>query len=195
MEDKYWIPLVQNAGQTMDVYSSMLAEGIIFVNTRIDQRVAGLITSCLLHITGRKDQAVNPKIYLNTQQGDVLAALTVVDIIEFYKRRDMQIQTVGFGEVGLATSIIMACGTHGLRKIAAHGQICLRVAPGNLEFGNVESEQAKARQRDKIVITVIDMLTSYSGQEKDYFRACLGAERYLSAEEAIEIGLVDEIIG
>jgi ATP-dependent Clp protease, protease subunit len=185
---------VQTGGQTLDVYSAMLVDGIIFVNTRIDQRVAGLVTSCMLQITARRDQAKSPKLYLNTNQGDMLAALTVVDIIEFYKKKNMQIQTVGFGEVGPAAGIILAAGTKGGRKIAAHSQVCLRMTPGNVAFGNLESDQAKATQTSKVMANVVDILAAYCRQDKNYFRLCVGSERYMGAEEAVEIGLADEII-
>ncbi len=196
MEDKYWIPTVQHGGQNLDVYSAMLIDGIIFINAPIDQRIAGLVTSCLMQIYARTEQAQTPKIYLNTRQGDILAALTIVDIIEFYKRKESQIQTVAFGEVGAASAIVLAAGTRGLRKMAAHGQICLRISAENLQFGSVQGEQAKARQEGKTVATLIDLLVSYSNlkNETDRIRSYLTSEQYIDASSAKECGFIDEVI-
>jgi len=69
MEAQYWIPTVAQNGQHLDIYSSMLAEGVIFVNARIDQRIAGLIVSCLLDINAHSGTVKHPKIYLNTRMG------------------------------------------------------------------------------------------------------------------------------
>jgi len=84
MDAQYWIPTVKHQDQYMDIYSSMLAKGIIFVNAKIDQRIAGLITTCLLHINETAD-IVQPKLYLNTSQGDIVSAMSVVDVMQFLK--------------------------------------------------------------------------------------------------------------
>lgn len=193
MEAQYWIPTVTNNGRHLDVYSSMLADGIIFVNAPIDQRIAGIITSCLLHISSNAEEPSQPQIYLNTKRGDIVSALSVVDIIEFYKRKGVTIQTIGFGELGAAAALILAAGTGGMRRAAAHCHISLHFGTGNVDFA-ISSDQAKARQSAKTQSAVVELLSKYSGQERDLFRTYTNSESYLDAPEARQFGLVDEVI-
>jgi ATP-dependent Clp endopeptidase proteolytic subunit ClpP len=194
MEGQFWIPSVNHNGHHLDVYSSMLADGIIFVNARIDQRIAGLITSCLLQISSNIDVVQKPQIYLNTKLGDLVAAMSVVDIIEFYKNRDITIQTMGFGEIGIAGGLILTSGSKGFRKMATHSQLSLYLGVDNLEFGGVQSAEAKSIQAEKMRRISIELLSKYSGQDKDEFRIRTNREDYLDGRESKRLGLIDDII-
>ena len=194
MEAQYWIPTVTRDGRHLDVYSAMLADGIIFVNAPVDQRIAGIITSCLLHIGSNSDGDTQPQIYLNTKRGDVVAALSVVDIVEFYKGKGVRVQTMGFGELGAAAALILAVGTEGLRWAAPHCHISLHFGAGSVDFGAISTDGAKSRQSDKTQATVIELLSKYSGQDLDLFRTYTNSESYLDASQAKQLGLVDAII-
>jgi ATP-dependent Clp protease protease subunit len=194
MEAQYWIPTVQQGGQFLDVYSSMLTDGIIFINAPIDQRIAGLVTSCLLHISSNTGVVQHPKIYLNSKHGDIISSMSIVDIIEYYKKKDTRIQTMGFGEIGVAAGLILAAGTLGFRKVAAHSRLSLRLGIDNLEFGGIQSEQAKAREEGKMRQISLELFAKYSGQTIEVLRIYANKEGYLDATEAKDLKLVDEII-
>jgi ATP-dependent Clp protease, protease subunit len=194
MEAQYWIPTVSHNGQYLDVYSAMLADGIIFVNTRVDQRVAGLITSCLLHVQAKPDTGQQPKIYLNTKQGDLISAMTVVDIMEFYNGKGVHVQTAAFGEIGVASALILAAGAKGSRKVAAHSLLCLRLGTESLEFGAISSNQAKGTQEAKLRETAVRLLAKYSGQDPDDLLHYINREAYLESAEVIRLGLADGTI-
>lgn len=194
MEAQYWIPTVAQNGQYLDIYSSMLVEGIIIVNTRIDQRISGLIVSCLLEINSNSSIVKHPKIYLNTKLGDVLSAMTVVDIVEVYKKKNIQIQTVGFGEIGAASALILAAGSKGQRKIAPHCQLILRFSLDNYDSTALQSEQAKKVQFEKINRILLEQFVKFSGKDIELLRAYSNREEYLDAAQIIELGLADEMI-
>lgn len=195
MEAQYWIPTVAHNGQYLDIYSSMLAEGIIFVNTRIDQRISGLIVSCLLEINANSSTVKHPKIYLNTRLGDVLSAMTVVDIIEVYKKRNIQIQTVGFGEIGAASALILAAGSKGQRKVAPHCKLMLRFNADTYDLSALQSEQAKLAQFEKIKSAILEQLVKFSGKDIEVLRVYSNREEYFDAAQIIEkLGLADEMI-
>ena len=141
MEAQYWIPMVRRGSQYLDVYSSMLEDGIIFVNAPIDQRIAGLATSSLLHHAARGENTGCAKMYLNTKQGDIVSAMSIVDIIELYKRRNVEIQTLGFGEAGVAACLILASGTPRQRKVAAHCQLSLDLGLDHLDLPNPQERR------------------------------------------------------
>lgn len=195
MDAQYWVPTVSHQGQYLDVYSSMLAQGIIFVNTRIDQRISGLIVSCLLEINADTSSVKHPKIYLNTKLGDVLSAMTAVDIIEVYKKRNIQIQTVAFGEIGLAGALILAAGSGGQRRVSPHCQLMLRFNTDSYDLSALQTEVAKSRQSETIRRTVLEQFVKFSGKDMELFRLYTNREEFTSAEDAIQkLGIADETL-
>ena len=190
MESQYWIPTVTRLGQTMDIYSSMMARGIIFINAPIDQRIAGLINTSLLHIHETAD-IVQPRLYLNTKRGDVISAMSVVDVMRFLK---VPIETVGFGEIGVAAALILAAGTKGHRRAAAHCNLGLRIGIDNLAFEAVQSEQAKAAEQAKVLKKAMDLFAQFTKQNINTIRTLTNSESYIDAEEAKELGFIDEIV-
>jgi len=194
MEAQFWTPTVSHHGQYLDVYSSMIADGIIFVNAPIDQRIAGLVTSTLLHISSNTDSAQKPKIYLNTRKGNITSAMSIVDIIEFFKNKNIPIQTVAFGEIGVAAALILAAGTKGMRKIARHAQASLYLGLESLDIEVIKSTEAQGRQESQLRRLTNELLAKYSGQDINIFRNLTGAEQYLEADKAKNIGLVDDFV-
>lgn len=195
MDAQYWIPTVMRNGQYLDIYSSMLARGIIFVNAAIDQRVAGLINTCLLHINETAD-IVQPKIYLNTQKGDVLSAMAVVDVMQFLQKNErnpIAIETFGFGEIGVAAALILAAGTKGRRRAATHCQMSIRIGSANVGFEAIQATEAKSKEDAKLRQKALELVQRFSGLDLETARFYINNfEGYLEAEKAIELGLIDE---
>lgn len=194
MESQYWTPTVRRDGQHLDVYSSMLEDGIIFINAPIDQRIAGLIASSLLHLNAHGQRNAPAKVYLNTKRGDIVSAMSVVDIMELYKCQQVEIETVGFGELGVAACLIVAAGSPKHRRIAAHCQMNLYIGLDNFDIPNLKSAEMQSRQGERIKTQFMEILAKYSGQPIDYFRARGNSEEYLNAREAKRLGLIDEVI-
>lgn len=194
MEAQYWIPTVRRGSQYLDVYSSMLEDGIIFVNAPIDQRIAGLVTSSLLHHAAHGENTRSAKVYLNTKQGDIVSAMSIVDIIELYKKKKVEIQTLGLGEVGVAACLILAAGTPGQRKVARHCQLSLYLGLDSLDLPNLKGADMQLREAERIKAQFLDILERYTGTSVDRFRVRIGSEEYLNADDAQRLCLVDELI-
>ena len=178
----------------MDVYSSMLADGIVFINARIDQRIAGLVISSFLHIDRQRNEDRRFRIYLNTKYGDIPSACTIVDIIEFYKKRDMRVETLGFGEIGPASALILASGSEGERKVAAHSQIGIRLNLDSFEFSGLQNDQAKAREEARIRDLYLDLLGRFCNENVETLRVYVNQESYMNAHEVMQFGLADAIL-
>ena len=194
MEAQFWTPTVNHHGQYLDVYSSMLIDGIIFINAPIDQRIAGLVTSSLLHINSNSETPQTPKLYLNTRGGNIVSAMSIVDTIEFFKGKNIQIQTLAFGEIGIATALILAAGSKGIRKIAKHAQLSLYLGLESLDIEVIKSTQARERQDTSLRTKTNELFAFYSGQDISLFRGLTAAEKYLDADESKSLCLVDEFI-
>ncbi|MFX0132601.1 MAG: ATP-dependent Clp protease proteolytic subunit [Candidatus Hodarchaeota archaeon] len=187
---------MKHQDQYMDIYSSMLAKGIIFVNAKIDQRIAGLITTCLLYIN-ETASIVQPKIYLNTNQGDVVSAMSVVDVMQYLKdntKHKVNIETFGFGEIGIAAALILTAGTKGFRNVASHSQLGLYLGIESLEFSTIQGTEAKAKQQEKMREKVVELFTQFSGLDAMLIMAHLNKQDYFDANEAQEKGYIDGII-
>jgi ATP-dependent Clp protease, protease subunit len=196
VDSQYWIPTVGRQGQYLDIYSSMLAKGIIFVNAPIDQRIAGLIMSSLLYIYETAD-IVQPKLYLNTKNGDILAAMSVVDVMHLLtnnKKNIIQIQTVGFGEIGVASALILAAGSKGLRRASARSQLELFIGKEHLELGNISSADAKAREELNLRKSAVELFAKFTGKSIEEIRVYINSESFFDSQKAVDLGLVDGII-
>lgn len=194
MDSDWWRPVVARDGHQLDIYSAMLADGIIFVNAPIDQRISGLIVSCLLQVDAHTDAAKRPKIYLNTKKGDIVSAMSVVDILERYKRKGLAIQTVGLGEIGVAAGLIVAAGSPGQRHLTANCQLSLYLGMDNLECTNLPSEEMKLRQGEKLKDQFIQLFAKYTKQDVELFRLHTNSEAFVDAETALQRGVCDALI-
>jgi len=192
MESQHWIPTVTSNGRHLDIYSSMVSDGIVFVNAGINQRVAGLVVSALIHICKDSKQQ-EAKLYINAGGGDITSALSVVDMMEFFKSRAFTIHTMGLGEVGVGSALILAAGTKGCRKLAHNSQVSLYLGGNALEVNNALSSQAKVTQAERLRGLCIDMLARFSTEDVEGFRIRTNTETFLSAPEAQSLGLIDEL--
>lgn len=191
---EHWIPTIRNRkGQILDIYSSLMEKGKIFVNMPINQKTAGLINVCLDHIITEQD--INrPEIFLSANNGDVISAMMIVDIIEFYKKNNIEIRTLAFGEIGIAASLVLASGTKGNRFIAPNCQLSLYLGLDGLEFCNINDTQAKYMQAEKIKNRCLELFVKFSNKNLEELRHQTDNEMYINAEEAIKMGIAEYII-
>lgn len=192
--EQHWIPhFVDEKGRCLDVYSSLLTDDIIFINSPINQRVAGLINTCLLYITSKLGRN-HPQLYINTRGGDLIAALSTLDVIEYYKRQNLVVETVGFGEIGIAPLILLMAGTEEKRILANNAQISLYMGLESLELVNMQGAQAKSKQSELLKAKVQQIISQYSKFNIEELRFRTENEAFISAEEALKFGLVDKIL-
>ena len=178
-------------GQTItaDLYSRLLKENIIFIGTPIDDTVANLICAQLLHLESENpDKDIN--IYINSPGGDVLALMAIYDTMQFVKP---DIMTICFGQAASAAAVLLAAGTPGKRLALPHARILIHQPYAGAQ-GQATDIELAAREILRIRSLLEEVLSFHTGQTQEKIHRDTDRDFVMSAEEAKEYGIIDEVI-
>ena len=178
-------------GQTItaDLYSRLLKENIIFIGTPIDDTVANLICAQLLHLESENpDKDIN--IYINSPGGDVLALMAIYDTMQFVKP---DITTICFGQAASAAAVLLAAGTPGKRLALPHARILIHQPYAGAQ-GQATDIELAAREILRIRSLLEEVLSFHTGQTQEKIHRDTDRDFVMSAEEAKEYGIIDEVI-
>jgi ATP-dependent Clp protease protease subunit len=178
-------------GQTItaDLYSRLLKENIIFIGTPIDDTVANLICAQLLHLESENpDKDIN--IYINSPGGDVLALMAIYDTMQFVKP---DIMTICFGQAASAAAVLLAAGTAGKRLALPHARILIHQPYAGAQ-GQATDIELAAREILRIRSLLEEVLSFHTGQTQEKIHRDTDRDFVMSAEEAKDYGIIDEVI-
>lgn len=172
-----------------DLFSRLLKDRIIFLGTPIDDTVANLIISQLLFLEA-EDPEKDICLYINSPGGIITSGLAIYDAMQFIKA---DVATICFGQAASMGAVLLACGAKGKRSALPHSRIMLHQPWGGME-GQASDIQIHAeeilRMRDKLN----EILERHTGQTFDKIRQDTERDFYMSPEEAIQYGIIDETI-
>jgi ATP-dependent Clp protease protease subunit len=178
-------------GQTItaDLYSRLLKENIIFIGTPIDDTVANLICAQLLHLESENpDKDIN--IYINSPGGDVLALMAIYDTMQFVKP---DIMTICFGQAASAAAVLLAAGTPGKRLALPHARVLIHQPYAGAQ-GQATDIELAAREILRIRSLLEEVLSFHTGQTQEKIHRDTDRDFVMSAEEAKDYGIIDEVI-
>ena len=189
----YLVPTVieqTNRGERgYDLYSKLLKENIIFVGTPIDDTIANLICAQLLHLESENpDKDIN--LYINSPGGDITALLAIYDTLQFIKP---DITTICFGQAASAAAVLLAAGTKGKRLALPHARILLH-QPYARAYGQGTDIELAANEVLRMRDILEKILADHTGQDIERIHRDTDRDFVMSAEEALEYGLIDEVI-
>lgn len=175
--------------RSYDIYSRLLKDRIILLTGPIDDLTANSIVAQLLFLAS-KDEKTDIQFYINSPGGSVTAGLAIYDTMQFIK---CDVSTVAIGIAASMGATLLAAGTKGKRYALPNSEIMLHQVLGGVQGQATEVEIA-ARHILKVKEKMNHILSKHTGQllkkvEKDTDR-----DFYLTAEEAKEYGVVDEVI-
>jgi ATP-dependent Clp protease protease subunit len=189
----YLVPTVveqTNRGErAFDLYSRLLKEHIIFLGTPIDDAIANLVCAQLLHLESENpDKDIN--IYINSPGGDITALFAIYDTLQYVKP---DITTICFGQAASAAAVLLAAGTPGKRLALPHARVLLH-QPWGQGSGQATDIEIQAREIMRMRDLLEDILAIHTGQPKERIKADTDRDFVLSAGEAKEYGIIDEVI-
>ncbi len=191
--DQYLIPTViektQYGERAYDIYSRLLKERIIFIGGPINDAVANSIIAQML-LLEHEDPKKDITLYLNTPGGVVSAGLAIYDTMQHIKS---DVSTICVGITASMGAILLAAGKKGKRFILPNSEVMLHQVMGEAGGQAVEIE-ITARQILKIKDKLNQILAKHTNQSLSKIEKDTDRDFYLSAQEAKEYGLVDEII-
>ncbi|MGH9191469.1 MAG: ATP-dependent Clp protease proteolytic subunit [Acidimicrobiales bacterium] len=172
-----------------DIYSRLLKDRIVFLGGELDETVANLIIAQLLHLEGEDmDRPVN--LYINSPGGDMTALFAVYDAMQFL---GPPIHTVCVGQAASAAAVLLAAGEAGHRSALPNARILIHQPHGGAQGQSVDMEIA-VREMVTMRERMVDVLAERTGQPRDRIQADIDRDFILRGQDAVDYGLVDEII-
>jgi len=172
-----------------DIYSRLLKERIIFLAGPITDSLANLVIAQMLFLAS-KDPKKDIQLYINTPGGSVTAGLAVYDTMQYVK---CPVATICFGLAGSMGAVLLAAGEKGKRFALPNTEVLLHQVAGGVTGEAVEIE-ITAKQIVKIKNKLNKILAKHTGQPLEKVEKDTDRDFYLSAEEAKEYGIIDEVI-
>ncbi|GAC1448202.1 MAG: ATP-dependent Clp endopeptidase proteolytic subunit ClpP [Ktedonobacterales bacterium] len=173
----------------MDIYSRLLKERIIFIGTPIDDHVANLVVAQLLFLQS-EDATKDISMYINSPGGSVYAGLAIYDTMQYLKP---DISTVCMGMAMSMGAVLLAAGAKGKRYALPHSTVLIHQPLGGAE-GQATDIEITAREIIRIRTALYDILVKHTTQPMERIKQDSDRNFYMTAESAIQYGIVDEIL-
>jgi ATP-dependent Clp protease protease subunit len=177
--------------RSYDIYSRLLRDRIIMLDTDVNEHTASLLVAQLLFLES-EDPEKDISFYINSPGGSVTAGMAIYDTMQFIK---CDVQTIVMGQACSMGSLLATAGAAGKRSILPHARHMIHQPSGGAR-GQATDIQIQAReiQKMKEYLTTIYVRHNTAGKTYEQFSADMERDFFMSAEEALAYGLVDKII-
>ena len=187
----YVIEQTGRGERTYDIYSRLLKDRIIFLGGEIDDDVANIVVAQLLFLEA-EDPKKDISIYINSPGGSVTAGLAIYDTIRYIKP---EVSTICVGMAASMGAFLLAAGEKGKRYALPHSKVLIHQPMGGLPGGTQESDFRIAYEEiKKYKETLYNILSEATGQQYDKIEADADRDKWFTAQEAKDYGLIDEVI-
>lgn len=187
------VPMVIESSPTgeraYDIYSRLLKERIIFIVGPIEPHMANLVVAQLLFLESENpDKDIS--LYINSPGGVVSAGLAIYDTMQFIKP---DVSTLCTGMAASAASLLLTAGAKGKRRALPNATVMIHQVLGGFQGQNADI-QIHAQETLRVSSVVNDVLAKHTGQPISVIEKDTDRDNFMTAEQAIEYGLIDEII-
>jgi ATP-dependent Clp protease protease subunit len=189
----YLVPIVieqTNRGErSFDIYSRLLKERIVFLGTPIDDQIGNLVMAQLLHLES-EDPDKDIHLYINSPGGDITSLFAVYDTMQYIKP---DVSTIVMGQAASAAATLLAAGAKGKRYALPHSRILIHQPHGGAQGQAVDIEiQAKEILRYRQLLD--EIMAQHTGQSIEKVSKDTDRDFIMTAEQAKEYGIIDEVI-
>lgn len=176
--------------RAFDIYSRLLGHRVVFLGRPVDDDVANLIVAQMLHLeSDDPDKAI--ALYINSPGGSMDSMFSIYDTMQHIRP---QVHTTCIGMAASAASLILAGGAEGHRSILPHGRVMIHQPHiGGLQ-GQASDIEIHANEIIRMRELANQILARHTGQDIDKIRQDTDRDRWLTADQAVEYGLVDTIL-
>lgn len=174
----------------MDIYSRLLKERIIFIGMPVDDHMANLVVAQLLFLQS-EDASKDISIYVNSPGGSVYAGLAIYDTMQHLK---CDVSTVCMGMAMSMGAVLLSGGTHGKRYVLPNSTILIHQPLMEGVGGQATDIEITAREIVRMRDSLYQILAKHTGQPMERIKKDADRNFFMSAQEAVNYGLVDEIL-
>ena len=172
-----------------DIYSRLLRDNIIFLGTPIDDQVANLIVAQMLFLSG-EDPEKDVQLYINSPGGSITAGLAIYDTMQFVKN---DIVTYCIGQCASMGAHLLAAGTNGKRFALPNARIMIHQPSGGAQ-GQATEIEITFKEIQRLKENLAATFAKHTGQSLKKVMKDMDRDFFMSAEEALEYGIVDKVL-
>lgn len=187
------VPMVvetTNRGErAYDIYSRLLRDRVIILGTPIDDQIANLISAQLIFLDYENPEQ-DIRLYIDSPGGSVYHGLFIYDTIQSLR---CDVATYACGLTASMGAVLLAAGTHGKRFALPNSRILIHQGSAGFR-GNVPDIEIVARETLLLTNRLVEIMSLHTGQPFDVIKHDTERDKYMSAEEAKEYGLVDHVL-
>ncbi|MCK4918097.1 MAG: ATP-dependent Clp endopeptidase proteolytic subunit ClpP [Candidatus Omnitrophica bacterium] len=188
-----YVPMViEQSGRgerAYDIYSRLLKDRIIFIGTPIDDNIANVIIAQILFLQ-MEDSSKDINLYINSPGGSITSGLAIYDTMQFVK---CKIATYCVGQAASLGALLLCAGTKGKRFSLPNSRIMIHQPWGGAQ-GTAEDISIQANEILRLRTNLNEILSSHTGQTIEKVKIDTDRDYFMSASEAKQYGLVDEVI-
>ena len=172
-----------------DIYSRLLRDRIIFIGMPINDQVANLVVAQMLYLTGEDpDEPIS--LYINCPGGIIYHGLAIYDTMQHVQA---PVHTYALGVTASMGTVLLAAGTKGYRYALPHATVHMHPAGGSAQ-GYAPDVEIQFKELKRVEDLLHNLLAHHTGQPVEQISSDFDRDRFMTAEEAIEYGLVDQIL-
>ncbi len=172
-----------------DIFSRLLKENILFIGTPIDDQVANLVIAQLLYLEA-EDPEKDVHLYINSPGGYVTSAMAIYDTMQYIKP---DVSTICVGHADSAAAVLLAAGANKKRFALRNARVMLHQPLGGFQ-GQASDIDIHAREILKTREQINRILSKHTGQTLKKIAADTDRDFFLTAEEAVKYGVIDEVL-
>lgn len=172
-----------------DIYSLLLRERIIFLGTPINDQVSNLVVAQLLYLN-REDPEREISVYINSPGGEIYPGLAMYDTMQII---EAPVSTIAVGWTASLGTLILAAGSKGRRYALPNATVHMHPAGGGAQ-GYAPDVEIAARELLRMQTRLHTILARHTGQTVEQIASDFQRDRFMSAQEAVEYGLVDQVL-
>jgi ATP-dependent Clp protease, protease subunit len=190
---QYTIPTVVEktslGERAYDIYSRLLSERIIFLGTEIDDGVANVVMAQLLHLESASPD-LEIMLYINSPGGSYSALTAIYDTMQYVKP---EVVTICMGQAASAAAVLLAAGAPGKRAVLRHAKVLLH-QPSSQARGTLPDLAIQAKEVARVRTEMDEILSRHTGHPVAKIRSDTDRNLTLTAREAVDYGLADQVI-
>ncbi|WP_119730551.1 ATP-dependent Clp protease proteolytic subunit [Thermomonospora amylolytica] len=174
----------------MNPYNKLFEDRIVFLGTPVDDTAANDVMSQLLSLEGMDpDRPI--ALYINSPGGSLTAMMAIYDTMQYIRP---QVETTCIGQAASAAAILLAAGASGRRAALANSRILLHQPATEGGRGSAGDLEIQAREILRMRAQMEEIIARHTGQDLERVRRDIERDRFFTAEQALEYGLIDEVL-
>ena len=181
--------LLESNGMSVDIFSKLLEDRIIFLSTEIDDYVCNIIKAQLMYLESLDDEDI--EIYIDSPGGSVYSGLGLLDVMDYVKP---EIVTINTGLAASMAAVILCSGTKGKRKSLKRSRTMIHQPLGYGGYAQASDMEIEAKEINSLKKELYEIISERTGQTYDKVYKDSDRDYWMTAQDAKKYGMIDEII-